>query len=269
MALTNLSNDAIILPKIIQLGKYISMKKLLIGLVLILVVGGAFVFMQLGPIVETGIKTAGPSTLHVSVNVGKVDISPLSGKVTVSQLSLGQPKGFGDGPLVEVGEFKMKLEPKSLMSNHIIIDTMEIVSPLFDVRRLDGKTNFEALQEGIDMPAASAAPAAAGEEVTLTIRSLKVKAPRILAKTDDFLNLDEDIQLADFALTDLGTDEKGLSPSEIARHVMDTLQPQITKALITAGASKKIQELAGDAKGTLEKGLGGLLNKLKDKKKDN
>ncbi len=245
------------------------MKKILIAFVLLLIAGIGFVFFQLGPIVEKGIKTAGPSTLHVGVNVGKVEISPLSGKVSVSELSLGQPTGFGDGPLVEVGEFKMKLEPQSLMSNHVIVDTIEIVSPLFDVRRLNGKTNFEALQEGIDIPATAGAPAAAGEEVTLTIRSLTVKAPRIKAKTDDFLNLDEDIQLADFTLTNLGTDEKGLAPSEVARHVMDTLQPQIAKALITAGASKKIQELAGDAKGTLEKGLGGLLNKLKDKKKDN
>ncbi|MEX0297533.1 MAG: hypothetical protein AB3N28_00585 [Kordiimonas sp.] len=245
------------------------MKKLLIAFVLLIVAGAGFVFFQLGPIVETGIKTAGPSTLHVDVNVGNIEISPLSGKVSVSELSLGQPNGFGEGPLVEVGEFKMKLEPQSLMSNHVIVDTIEIVSPLFDVRRLNGKTNFEALQEGIDIPATTGAPAAAGEEVTLTIRSLAVKAPRIKAKTDDFLNLDEDIQLADFTLTNLGTDEKGLAPSEVARHVMDTLQPQIAKALITAGASKKIQELAGDAKGTLEKGLGGLLNKLKDKKKDN
>lgn len=245
------------------------MKKLLIALLLVIIAGAGFAFIQLGSIIETGIKTAGPSTLHVGVDVGKVEISPLSGKVSVSQLSLGQPEGFGEGPLMKVGEFKMKLEPKSLMSNHVIIDTLEIDSPLFDVRRLNGKTNFEALQEGIEIPAATGAPAAAGEEVTLTIRSLTVKAPRILAKTDDFLNLDEDIQLADFALSNLGTDEKGLAPSEIARHLMDTLQPQITKALITAGASKKIQELAGDAKGTLEKGLGGLLNKLKEKKNDN
>ena len=40
------------------------------------------------------------------------------------------------------------------------------------------------------------------------------------------------------------------------------------KALVAAGASKKLQNLADDARGKLEKGVGGLLNKLK-KKKDN
>lgn len=244
------------------------MKKILVTFTLLILVGAVLVVTQLGPIVRTGIETAGPETLHVGVNVGKVDISPLSGDVSVSDLSIGQPEGFGDGPLVELGEFKMKLEPSSLMSNHVIIDTVEIVSPLLDVRHLDGKTNFQALQEGMTLPEMAAGGAAStGEEVTLTIRSLAVKAPRIKAKTDGFISLDEDVELADFTLTDLGTDEKGMAPREIARHVMDTLQPQITKALITAGASSKIQELAKDARGTLEKGIGGLLGKLTDKKK--
>lgn len=247
------------------------MKKFLIALILILGIGGVLVFTQLGPIVETGLETAGPETLHVGVDVGNVEISPLSGNVSVTDLSIGQPDGFGEGPLVELGEFKMQLEPRSLMSNHIIINTVEIVSPLLDVRRLEGKTNFEALQEGMSIPGAAAGGASAGgEEVTLTIKNMAVKAPRIKAKTDGFISIDEDIELADFTLTDLGTDEKGMSPSEIARHVMDTLQPQITKALVTAGASSKIQDIANDARGTIEKGLGGLLNKLKDKdNKDN
>jgi len=244
------------------------MKKILLALVLLVVVALAFAYIQLDKIVKTGIETAGPETLHVGVNVGSVSISPLTGNVSVTDFSIGQPKGFGEGSLMQVSGFKMKLEPKSLMSNHVIIDTIEVDAPLFDVRHLDGKTNFQALQDGMTLPEMGGA-AAAEEEITLTIRSLSVKAPRILAKTDGMIKLDEDLNLADFTLTDIGTDEKGVAPSEVARHIMNTLQPQITKALIAAGASQKIKDLAGDAKGKLEKGLGGLLNKLKEKNTEN
>lgn len=245
------------------------MKKFLIALILLVAVIGVAIFTQLGPIVKTGIETAGPETLQVRVDVGNVDISPLSGDVAVSNFKIGQPAGFGDGSLVELGEFSMKLEPKTLMSKHIIIDTVEVLSPMLDVRYLEGKTNFQALQDGMKLPETGGATAADSSDITLTIRSLAVRSPRILAKTDGMLELDEDIELADFTLTNLGTDEKGLAPREIARHIMDTLQPQITKALIEAGASRKLQDLAGDARGTLEKGIGGLLNKLKEKEKDN
>jgi hypothetical protein len=165
--------------------------------------------------------------------------------------------------------FSMKLETGSLFGNHIIIDDMLIDAPLLDVRRQDGETNFQAFQNGLNLPdnTGEAEGSSPEEDITLTIRKLVIRAPRILAKNDGFLKLDEDITLADFTLTNLGTDEEGLAPKEIARHIMDTLQPQITKALITAGASNKVKEIAAGAKGKLEKGFGSLLNKLKKKKK--
>lgn len=243
------------------------MKKLAFVLVMIVALIAVAV-TQLDSIVETGIETAGPETLHVPVKVAKVKLSPLSGNVTVQGLEIGQPDGFGDGAIASIGDFDLKLDTNTLMSNHIIIDSIRINEPMFDIRMQDGKNNFTALQEGITIPSVgdTAGQADTGEEITLTIRELVVSNPRILAKSDGFMKLDEDLKLADFTLTDMGTDEKGLAPSEIARHIMDTLQPQITKALVAAGASNKIKDLAGDAKGKLEKGLGGLLKKLKKDK---
>jgi len=244
------------------MGKHVG--KIILAILLVIGITVGVIFTQLDTIVETGIKTAGPEALKVDVTVEKVSLSPLSGSVKVNNLALGQPEGFGEGPMAAVENFSVKLETKTLMDNHIIIDHMIIEAPLLDVRRQEGKTNFSAFQEGLGLSEDSTDTSS---EITLTIRALEVKAPRILAKNDGFLKLDEDITLADFTLTNLGTDEKGLSPKEIARHVMDTLQPQITKALIAAGASNKVKQLADDAKGTLEKGVGGLLGKLKKKKK--
>ena len=246
------------------------MKKIILIVFLLIVAGGAYAYTQLGTIVKTGFEVGGPKVLNVAVNVDDVKISPLSGQVKATALSIGQPDGFGDGPLAKLGNFEMKLETETLLSNHIIIDEIVINEPLFDVRMIDGKMNIKALQEGLNIPETGPAPTETnpGEEITLTIRSMKVTSPKVLAQSDGLLSIDEDINLADFTITDLGTDEKGLAPSEIARHVMDTLQPQIAKALVAAGASKKLQNLADDARGKLEKGVGGLLNKLK-KKKDN
>lgn len=242
------------------------MKKILIILLVILGAAAVIGYTQLGPIVETGIETAGPEALNVDVAVENVSLSPFSGKATIKGLTIGQPDGFGDGPMASLGDFSVKLDTASLLSNHIIIDSLIVDAPLLDVRMIDGKTNFKALQDGLGLPETTDAPDES-EQITLTIRKLEIKQPRLLAKTDGFLKLDEDIMLADFTLSDLGTDDKGLAPKEIARHVMDTLQPQIAKALIAAGASDKIKDLADKAKGKLEEGVGGLLGKLAKKKK--
>ncbi len=162
-----------------------------------------------------------------------------------------------------IGELDVKLDPQSLLTDHVKVDYITVDAPLLDVRMLGGKTNFKALQDRLNM---APAPDTAESNLTLTIKKIKVKAPQLSVTSDGMLSGQKDVKLADFEITNLGTDEQGLAPREIARHVMDVLQPQIAKALIEMGASDKVQDLAGDAKGKLEKGLGGMLEKLKNKK---
>ena len=245
------------------------MKRILLGLVAILVLGVFVSYNRLGGIIETGVEEFGPDVLKVDVGLDGVKLDALSGALEVTGLTIGQPQGFGEGSLASIGNFDMKLETATLLSDHIIIDTITIDAPAFDVRiKEDGLTNIQALQNGLDLPVeAEAAPAATENEseVTLTIRSFAVKAPKLAVKSDRLISIDDEVSLADFTLTNLGTDEEGLAPSEIARHIMDTLQPQIAKALIEIGAGKKVRELANKARGTLEKGVGGVLGKLDDK----
>lgn len=235
------------------------MKKLLIGLIVIVVIIGVGVYTQLDAIIKSGVETAGPEALHVGVTVDSVSISPFSGEVKVSKLSVGQPEGYGEGPMMQLGEFMMKVETASLINDHVIIDEIILDQPLFDARIIGGKSNFQAVQQRLETDEG------ASSDITLTIRKFVVRGAALSVSNDSLLKVDEDISLADFTLTNLGTDEKGLSPKEIARHVMDTLQPQIAKALVAAGASDKLKEIAKDARGKLEKGVGSLLDKVRNK----
>lgn len=240
------------------------MKKLFIGLIALIAVVVVVVYTQLNTMVKTGVETAGPEALSVAVSVGSVSISPLSGKVNIKDFAIGQPDGFGEGDMVQLGEFSMKVETSTLLDDHIIVDEIVIDRPVFDARVIGSQSNFQALQKKL---AEGSGPSEIdGQPITLTIRSLAVRAPQIsVQKEGGILQVDEDIKLADFTLTNLGTDEKGLSPQEIARHVMDTLQPQITKALISAGAGDTVKGLAKDARGELEKQAGSILKKLRKK----
>lgn len=242
------------------------MKKLIIGVLAIVLIVGVALFSQLDTVVKTGVETAGPDVLSVDVSVGSVSISPFSGKVAVRDFAVGQPDGFGEGPLVSLGALDMKVETSTLMDEHIIIDEIIVDQPMFDARVVGNQSNFQVLQSKLETMGGDSS--VDGQAVTLTIRKLAVRSPQISVSKDGILSVNEDIELADFTLTDLGTDEAGLAPREIARHIMDTLQPQIMKALVTAGVSDSIKSLAGEARGELEKGVGGLLDKLRKKNKN-
>lgn len=239
------------------------MKKFFLLLLVLIVGGAAYAYYQLDSIVKTGVETTGPDVLKVDVKVDSVSLSPFSGKVGIKGLTIGQPEGFGEGAIASLGAFDLQLQTKTLMSDHIIIDRMYIEAPVLDARTKGKLTNFDALQKGIGY---TASEDAAPSSVTLTIKEMVVKAPEVAVSTEGgLMDVNERIKLADFTLTNLGTDEKGLAPGEIARHVMDVLQPQIAKALITANAPDKLKNIANDARGTLEKGIGGLVGKLKKK----
>jgi hypothetical protein len=240
------------------------MKKFLLLVLVLIIGGGAFAYYKLDSIVKTGVETQGPEVLKVPVTVRSVSLSPFSGSIGVNGLSIGQPEGFGEGQIASLEGFDMKVRTDTLLSDHIIIDSIMVESPKLDVRAKGKETNFQALQKAIGMPASSEP-----STMTLTIKSMTIKGPEIAVLTEGgMLDVDETIKLADFTITDLGTDEKGLAPREIARHVMAVLEPQIAQALIKAQASGKLQDLAKDAGGTLEKGIGSLVGKLKKKKSD-
>ncbi|WP_417451871.1 hypothetical protein [Kordiimonas sp.] len=236
------------------------MKKFLLLILVLVVGGGAFAYYKLDTLVKTGVETKGPEVLKVPVGVNSISLSPFSGTIGVNGLSIGQPEGFGDGSIASLDGFDMKVRTNTLFSDHIIIDSIMVEAPKLDIRSKGSQTNFQALQKAIGYQSSETS------NVTLTIKKMTIQGPEIAVLSEGgIVNVDERIKLADFTISDLGTDEKGLAPGEIARHVMDVLQPQIAKALIEAQASGKLQDIAKDARGTLEKGIGGLVGKLKKK----
>ena len=243
------------------------MKKVLLLLFVLVIAAAGAAYYKAGSIVKMGVETAGPETLKVPVRVANISLSPFSGKVNVQGLEIGQPEGFGEGVLASISNFDMKVRPSTLFSDHIIIDHIVIDAPMLDARRVNGKTNFQKLQQNVG-PVGGADTARS--DITLTIKSIQVKSPRVTVKNESkVMNVDETINMADFNITDLGTDEKGLAPAEIARHVMAVMQPQIAQALVKAGASDKLKDLATGAEGKLEQGITGLVDKLRKKTGDN
>ncbi|GHF17023.1 hypothetical protein GCM10017044_09220 [Kordiimonas sediminis] len=232
------------------------MKRVLIILIAGIILTGVLVYYQFGSIVKNGTETYGPEILKVDVSLESVSLSPFSGETSLKGLALGQPEGFGDSKMMSLGAFQMKVQPKSLLTDHIIIDSLVISEPALAVIVRGKKNNFQTFSAGL-MPSESTASEPSA--ITLTIKELKVVGPVASLDVDSVVKVQKDVQLQDFTLTNLGTDEQGLAPSEIARHIMDMLKPQIAEALIKAQAGDKIKDLLKGQEDNLKKGLTGLL----------
>lgn len=238
--------------------------RIIIGIVAIVAIAVTVAVWQAGSLIKESAEAYGPEYLKVDVALEDVGLSIFSGEVGVKGFHLGQPEGFGEGDMVALNDFNMRLRPKTLLDDHIIIDTLRLEAPLLDVRVKDKTNNFQAFTDQVLALVGEAPADEPASEITLTIHKFEIVSPTVKIDAQGLVDIKKDITLESFTLTELGTDEQGLAPREILRHVMDVLQPQISKALIDVGLKDAVKNIAGKEldklKSEAEEKIGSKLN---------
>jgi hypothetical protein len=126
--------------------------KIVIGVVVVVAVLliGVIVTLPLtiAPLVKSAAAAGGPRVLGVDIAVGDVKLRPFAGQLTISDLKVGNPKGYAERDSFAVKTVDVQLKTGSLLRGDtihikkILIDSPEI---LYEVR--DGKSNFDTMLE--------------------------------------------------------------------------------------------------------------------------
>ena len=130
------------------------MKKLLflfVILVVLIVVGVAALYISMGRIIKAGVETVGPKVTKCDVTVGDISVSPFSGKVVIRNLVVKNPEGFSDSDAFSLGEVRVRVQPKSLFSERIIVEEVYIDAPAIRYEAaLTGGTNVGQIQKNVE-----------------------------------------------------------------------------------------------------------------------
>ena len=123
--------------------------KILIGIVIVVLVLVLALVLTLpftiGPIVKTAASVGGPKALGVPVSVGDVKLSPLAGSLVISQVKVGNPKGYSDKNAFAVDKVEVGLSLKSLLSDTVVVKKIQIDAPAITFESKDGQSNFDAM----------------------------------------------------------------------------------------------------------------------------
>lgn len=95
---------------------------LLAILLIALVVGYFTASIWIKPVVSKIV----PKITQTSASLESADISLFSGRLALKGLKIGNPAGFKDPYVFEVGEISVKFQPKSIFTNKIIVDQVLI-----------------------------------------------------------------------------------------------------------------------------------------------
>ena len=232
----------------------------LIGLAVIAVV---VLIFSLGSIVKTGVNRYGPQITQSTVVLKDARISPLSGVGTLKELTVGNPAGWQTPQAFFLKEITLEVEPRSLTTEHIVINRILIDQPVITYETTITNSNLQDLLNNIQKTAAGEKPTAPStqpqtqpqpeakptKQVKIEIKSFRFQNGTIhLTGAGNNLT----VPMPELVMENLGTREGGLTPEELTSVIVKEITAQVGKAALNAAAKKGLFDKAGE-------GLKGLL----------
>lgn len=228
-----------------------------IGVILIGVV--VFVItMSLGKIVTAGVNKFGPQITGTEVELASADISLFGGSGTLNGLRIGNPEGWGEGDLATLERIHLDLDPWSLFGETIVIEDIDIQAPTFRYVSQGGTSNVDvmlgainealgAMESGETDPSPppaeeETAPEAAAGETLISVGHFGLRGANVNVVVGD---RSVDATMPDIDMTNLGTPEQGLTPSELTFKISGRVLTEITKAAAKTMVQNKLEETVG------------------------
>lgn len=249
-------------------------KKYIFLSILVLIIAGVYIFApSLESIVQKVVHKYGSEITGTDVNLKGFKLGLTNGEGRISEITVANPKGYKSNNLFELGEIYVKVDIKSLTSDTIVIDSVEVSKPIITYEMISlTRNNITDIQNNIKKntapavkkeKAASSKPAespvekaeASGKKVI--IKNLLIKDGEInaIAGRQETLS----VKLPTIQMTNIGGTGSG-------EPVTVTISKIITKILNTA-SSTVVNSKISDLKGVAQKNLENITGSVKDRVK--
>ena len=252
-------------------------KKILLGLLAVVVVAIVAVWISLGTIVKKAVNKIGSQVVGTEVVLKSFSLSPFSGSASIGGFTIANPQNYKSPYLLSLGGVSVKLDVKSLLSNTIIINDITVDKPVITYEMLSlTQNNIKQLQENISKNTASSAPATKKEETTkdkkeektssknviiqkVTIKEGELKAVTAIPGDEGLI----DVKLPEITLTDIGAPKDNKKGENIVTSFV-----KILNKILSVATETVVKDGLQNIKGVAEKNLNNVVGEVKDKIKN-
>jgi uncharacterized protein involved in outer membrane biogenesis len=246
--------------------------RVLVVLFILLIVGVVVAFMSLDQIVHKGVEKVGTAMTKVEIKLKDVDLSPFSGAGKLEGLVVGNPPGFKTPTAIQVGVAALKVEPRSLMGDKVVVRLMHMEGPEItfegDLKGNNLSKILENVQGTEEKPAASKEEEKAKtrklqvDEFLLTGAKVHVNSPLLAGKTTT-------VSIPEIRMANLGQGPEGITPAELTKRVLKELIEGTLKSVggnlgdLTKDVTGGLKSAGTNAMDKATKNLGDLFKKSK------
>jgi len=244
--------------------------KILLVLFALLIVALVVAFFSLDRIVKKGVETVGPSVAKVDVKLNNAKLSPFSGSGELKGLIVGNPPGFKTPSAIQVGSVGVKVDPGSVMSDKIVVRSVNVKAPEITFEGGPGGNNLSKILENVQ--GTEEKPPATKEEHKGTTKKLQVddfviSGGKIHVSATMLGGKAATMPLPEIHLTNLGQGPEGITPAELTKRVLKEILDGTLKSVSTGVGTmgkEALESVKGAGTGTVEKatkGIGDLFKK--------
>jgi len=223
---------------------------------LVVIVGAILVIglFKLGPLIKTSVNTYGPQLTKTEVRLGAVNLSFLSAEAELKEFFLGNPKGFKSSKAISVGSSLVNIDEKSIVTDTIIIDRIEVVAPEINYEKLGDTDNFQTILKNVKEKVkagkkdtdkkSETAPAkekkSGGKKIL--IRNFVVTKGKVHLTLSKLVGKPITADLPDIHMKNIGDSKDGVPPEEAFAEIIAELYKQVTSQSVGDILSKGLEE---------------------------
>lgn len=242
------------------------MKKILLvggGVVAVAVIGAVavvvFVLLSIDSLLQEAVETYGSEITQTEVKLADVNLDATSGKGALRGLKIGNPAGFNTPSAFQLGAISITLNTSTLGSDPIVIKEIVISAPDVTYEVGGDGSNLDALQRNVEAYMAQFETGEAdeadepGESPNLVIEDLLINDGTVYVSATSLGGNSLTTPLPNIHLEDIGKEDDGASPGEIAEEIFAAIKESATGAVSGLG----VEGLVSDAGYMLEGVTGG------------
>lgn len=240
---------------------------LLLGVAALVVVSAA----NIGHAIEAGIETFGPEYLGTGVHVDEVEISLWNGSGRIRGFQIDNPEGFEGPYAMRLESMKLRLEPRSLLGDVIVVDELTLDGAEIHAEQIGHNNNIKTLSDRLSAasePESASAETSESGETTYIIEHLNLINTRA-ELTSDLLGRSIDIEVPDLHLTGVGRESGGATAAQIAQQLSAPIVAAVIRGAQAAGVRigrERLEQTLRERLGNTKDGAGNLLRGLLNRK---
>ena len=212
------------------------MKKILIVLiVLVIIIAGAayYLLSNLDNIVEAAIEKYGSEVTQTSVEVSSVHIGLTDGLGTITNLVIGNPKGFDSDYLFQMDNIGVQLDLENISKDLIVINQIMLDGPSIIYELNNSKSNVDAVKKNVDAYTGSSSESNESDQSAgpkLIIENFIIKNGDVKTVSNMVTDKTLSTKLPTIHLRDIGKNTGGAASNEIAKIIIAELTKHIKAA---------------------------------------